>query len=118
MSKKDQSICNNLQEDSTKRYDCERFANSDADNLDGRLNMGLSLKSLNMLDWKTYANNTFAIGYPDSVLIDGKDNKIEFSSKENGEFFDAGAGLRRDISRDYMVIATDQKECDMQKEGF
>jgi len=125
VSKKDQSICGNIGggEDDIGEYggqsDCKHFAYSpnEEESLE-RMNMGLFLDTLNMLNWKTYTNNTFNIKYPGNVLIVESDNKVEFSSKERGEHFDAGAGLRRDISRDYMVIAADQEECDMQEESF
>ena len=110
VSKKDQSICSDIQEEE-EQWDCQRFASDPNQEDAGRMNLGLSLDTLNMLNWETYANNTFSIKYPDNVLIVESDNKVEFSSKERGEHFDAGAGWRRDISKDYMVIAANQEEC-------
>jgi hypothetical protein len=117
VSKKDQSICNNIGGEE-KKGTCEMFATDPNEEDFERMNLGLSLNTLNMLNWKTYTNDVYNIKYPDNVLIVEGDKKTEFSSKERGEHSDAGAGLRRDISRDYMVIAADQEECDWQKEGF
>ena len=74
-----------------------------------------SLDGLNILNWKTYTNDFFSIKYPENILIQESDNKIEFMSKERDEYFDHWVGFRWDVIGQEVIVAN-QEECDFARE--
>lgn len=124
-SNREVSVCDSMQDQDRKNECCRLLAISKRDQYfcDGdwticdpdMVSPFSSLDGLNILNWKTYTNDFFSIKYPENILIQESDNKIEFMSKERDEYFDAYVGFRWDVIGQEPIVAN-QEECDFLRE--